>query len=129
MGSGRHAEGNQRGLTSILLVIALVGAVAGLGWVAFRPQGGGGGGDCNGGRPVVVSVVPQMEVPVEKAVQALKEKGGCFPAQLRVEAPDAVEYSFFNGGRPDLWVADSGARVDRLALIGINTTTLTPSLA
>lgn len=129
MGSGRHAEGNQRGLTSILLVMALVAAIAGLGWVAFRPQGGGSASGCSGGRAVVVSVVPQMQVPMEKAVRALKEKDDCFPVQMRVETPDAVEDSFFNGGRPDLWVADAGARVDRLALIGINTTTLTHSLA
>lgn len=129
MGSGRHAEGNKRGFTSILLVVALVAAVIGLGWVAFRPQGGASADDCNGGRPVVISVVPAMQVPLEKSVQSLKEKDKCFPAQVRVESPDAVEDSFFNGGRPDLWVADTGARVDRLALIGINTTTLTPSLA
>src|SRR5690606_10191803 len=85
--------------------------------------------DCDGQRPVMISVVPPMKMAMEKALEELKAEDECFPAEMRTESPADVEDSFFNGGRPDLWVADTTARVDRLASIGINTTTLTPSTA
>lgn len=129
MASGRHTEGNKKGLTSIALVVVLVAAAAGLGWVAFGPDGDGSAGACDGNRNVVISVVPPMQVAMEAALEDLRKDDGCFPAELRTESPAAVENSFFNGGRPDLWVADTPARVDRLASIGINTTTLSASMA
>ena len=129
MSTGRHSEGNKRGFTSIALAVTLVAAVAAVGWLAFRPDGANSADDCNISRPVVISVVPSMQVAMERALEDLKKEDGCFPAEVRTESPAAVEDSFFNGGRPDLWVADTAARVDRLASIGVNTTTLTPSLA
>lgn len=129
MSTGRHSEGNRRGITSIALVVALVAAVAGVGWLAFRPEGANSAGDCEISRPVVISVVPSMQTAMERALEEMKKDDACFPAEVRTESPAAVEDSFFNGGRPDLWVADTSARVDRLASIGVNTTTLTPSLA
>ncbi|QCX28279.1 substrate-binding domain-containing protein [Nocardioides jishulii] len=129
MSTGRHSEANRRGLTSVALVVALVAAVAGVGWLAFGPDGATSADDCDVDRPVVISVVPAMELAMEKALEDLKKGDACFPAEIRAESPAAVEDSFFNGGRPDLWVADTPARVDGLASIGVNTTTLTPSLA
>lgn len=129
MSTGRHSEGNKRGFTSIALAVTLVAAVAAVGWLALRPGGASSAGDCDVSRPVVISVVPSMEAAMERALEDLKKGDACFPADLRTESPAAVEDSFFNGGRPDLWVADTAARVDRLASIGVNTTTLTPSLA
>lgn len=129
MSTGRHSEGTKRGLTSIVLVVVLVAAVAAVGWLAFRPGGASSANDCDVNRPVVISVVPSMQMAMERALQDLKKDDACFPAEVRTESPAAVEDSFFNGGRPDLWVADTSARVDRLASIGVNTTTLTPSLA
>lgn len=129
MASGRHTEGNKKGFTSIALVVVLVAAVAGLGWVAFGPDGDANAGACDNNRNVVISVVPSMQDTMERALEDLQRTDECFPAELRTESPAAVETSFFNGGRPDLWVADTSARVDRLASIGINTTTLAPSLA
>ncbi|GGD24183.1 VWA domain-containing protein [Nocardioides daphniae] len=129
MSTGRHSEGNRRGLTSIALVVALVAAVAGVGWLAFGPDRGSSADDCDVDRPVVISVVPAMQMAMEAALADLKKGDACFPAEIRAESPAAVEDSFFNGGRPDLWVADTPARVDGLASIGVNTTTLTPSLA
>lgn len=129
MSIGRHSEGNKRGITSIALVVVLVAAVAGVGWLALRPGGANSADDCDVPRRVVISVVPSMQLAMERALEDVKKDDACFPAELRTETPAAVEDSFFNGGRPDLWVADTGARVDRLASIGVNTTTLTPSLA
>lgn len=130
MSTGRHSEGTtRRGLTSIALVVVLVVAVAAVALLAFRPGGATSANDCDGNRPVVISVVPPMEAVMGEALAAMKADDSCFPAQVRVESPAAVEDSFFNGGRPDLWVADTAARVDRLASIGVNTTTVTPSLA
>lgn len=128
MSRGRRTEQNKRGLTSTVLVVALVAAVAGVGWIAFRPDSTNSA-DCDDQRKVMISVVPSMQMAMEKALEDLKSDDECFPAEIRTESPAAVEDSFFNGGRPDLWVADTSARVDRLASIGINTTTLTPSLA
>src|SRR5690606_18824001 len=129
MSTGRHSEGNKRGFTSIALVVAWVAAVAGVGWLALRPEGGSSAGGCDISRPVVISVVPAMQLAMEDALETIKKDDACFPAEIRTESPAAVEDSFFNGGRPDLWVADTPARVDRLASIGITTTPLTPSLA
>lgn len=129
MASGRHTEGNKKGFVSIALVVLLVAAVAGLGWVAFGPDSDGSAGACESNRPVVISVVQPMQGAMEEAIADLKAGDECFPAELRTESPKDVETSFFNGGRPDLWVADSPARVERLAGIGINTTTLIQSLA
>lgn len=126
--NGRHSGGSGKGLASVGLVVALVAGVAGLGWVLVKPDTAGSAGDCAGARRVVVSVSESMQAPMERAIEELG-KEECFPAQLRVESPNAVELSFFNGGRPDLWVADTSARVDRLTTLAINTTTLTPSLA
>lgn len=134
MGSGRHAHktsGKGGGISPILLVLVLVAAVAGVAWVALRPGGPGAANadDCPTSDTVVVSVVPAMQLAMERAVSDLKGKDVCFPVEVRTETPDVVEDSFFNGGRPDLWVADSPARVERLGSIGIGTSTLTPSLA
>ncbi len=128
MGSGRHAEGNRRGITTIALVVVLVAAVAGVGWVLMKPEDAATAGGCDGRRNVIISVNEAMAGPMKQAVTDLS-KGRCFPAQVRVESPTEVESSFFSGGRPDLWVADTPARVDRLSTLMISTTTLTPSLA
>lgn len=127
MASGRHTEGNKRGMTSILLVVALVIAVATLGWIVLRPDAGNADG-CGDARKVIISVDTSMQKPMESAVAALG-KDDCFPATVRTESAADVENSFFSGGRPDLWVADTPARVDRLSKLLISTTTLTPSLA
>ncbi|WP_181312206.1 VWA domain-containing protein [Nocardioides campestrisoli] len=136
MGSGRHAHSKSQersGFSPVLLVGILVLAVAGVSWVALGPGLGGTGAadadDCPQYTPVVVSVVPAMELAATRAVSELSDEEACFPAEIRVESPAEVEDSFFNGGRPDLWIADTGARVQRLTSIGISTTTLVPSLA
>ncbi|WP_185995641.1 VWA domain-containing protein [Nocardioides campestrisoli] len=136
MGSGRHAHSKSQersGLSPVLLVGILVLAVAGVSWVALGPGLGGTGAadadDCPQYTPVVISVVPAMELAAQRAVSELSDDDGCFPAEVRVESPAEVEDSFFNGGRPDLWIADTTARVERLSRIGISTTTLVPSLA
>ncbi|MFC6154400.1 VWA domain-containing protein [Nocardioides yefusunii] len=126
--TGRHTEASRKGLASIALVLALVAGVGGLGWMLFKPDSAGSAGNCDGARKVVVSVSAALEAPMERAIQELG-RDECFPAQMRVESPNEVEESFFNGGRPDLWVADTPARVDRLTSLNINTTTLNPSLA
>ena len=128
MGSGRHAGGSRRGIITIALVVALVAAVAGVSWVLMKPEDAATAGGCDGRRNVVISVNDAMQGPMQQAVTALS-RGKCFPAQVRVESPTEVENSFFSGGRPDLWVADTPARVDRLSKLMISTTTLTPSLA
>lgn len=131
MGRHAHSRAGQSPVTQAALILVLVVAVAGVGWVAFRPNGSEAGSDdeCGGTDPVVVSVVPSMEQVMAKAVEGLRAEDECFPAMVRAETPAAVEDSFFNGGRPDLWLADSTARVERLHTIGISTTEVSPSIA
>lgn len=130
--AGRHAHhgGRGGGVSPVLLVLLLVAVLAGAGWLVLRPGTNTAAADeCSGETPVVLSVVPQMESAVERSLSALREDEPCFPAEVRVESPKDVESSFFNGGRPDVWIADSPARVARLNSIGINTTVLSDSLA
>lgn len=131
--AGRHANtrSSRGGVPPILLVLLLVAVLAGAGWLVLRPRDGDSAAadQCSGVSPVVLSVVPQMEAVAERAVQALREDDACFPAEVRVETPKAVENSFFNGGRPDIWIADSPARVARLNSIGISTTMVNESVA
>lgn len=139
MDEGRHqgSEGSgASGIVPILVSLLLVLGGAGATWMLLKPDSSGGSSqesdgpaNCPTGDRVALSVVPQMEKVAAAAVEAIRESDRCFALDLRVQTPRKVIDSFFTGGRPDLWIADSTARAERLKLNGTDSSIVAKSLA
>src|SRR5690606_14114680 len=116
---GRHALDKEgKGFSPLLLVLALVAVVGGVGWLTM-----GGGLDqdsaaadgCQDPFQVRLAVVPAMRPLVEQAVTATAETNRCASVDVVEESPLDTSTSYARGEGPDLWVADSSVRMQRLA--------------
>ncbi|WP_162599936.1 substrate-binding domain-containing protein [Nocardioides solisilvae] len=130
---GRHAlDKDGKGLSPLLLVLALVAVIGGVGWLTMGgalEEDAAVADTCQDPFEVRLATVPAMRPLVEQAVTATAQRNRCAAVEVVEETPDQTSAAFARNESPDLWVADSSLRMQRLASSGVSTALLEETLA
>jgi len=133
MQAGRHAHAKEpKGAGPLLLVLALVAVVAGVGWLTMGgvlSDDQAAAESCLEPFEVQISVVPALRPALDQALESASAENRCAQVDVTEEGADRTSAAFARNEGPDLWLADSTVRLRRLATSGVSTTLLQESLA